>query len=102
MSSIKVKFNKLFSKENLTCHAPFESMRFEHSGKVIACCYNRGNILGEFPKQSIEEIWRGEKIKNLRKALSNNDFSLGCQSCELNIQCNNREISGAAQYDYLK
>lgn len=89
-------------KDEVECHAPFNSMRFNHSGNVLACCYNRGNILGKFPDQSIHDIWFGQNNKELQNAIAQKNFSLGCQSCEKNIACNNREISGAAQYDYLK
>lgn len=103
-------FSKIFSKRQvvlesgnpLVCEAPFKSLRFEHSGKVLASCYNRGYVLGEFPKNSLQEIWFGERIKALKEALNNNDFSLGCQTCGRNIQQGNRAASGAAQYDYLK
>lgn len=86
----------------MSCLAPSQSMRFNHSGNVLACCFNRGHILGKFPEQSIYETWFGEKAGMLRDAISKEDYSVGCQSCEKNIQCGNREASGAFQYDYLK
>lgn len=89
-------------QENLICQAPYKSLRFEHSGKVIASCYNRGYVLGEFPKDSLNDIWFGEKLQKLQKALANNNFSLGCQTCERNILNNNRNASGASEYDYLE
>lgn len=92
----------VFNKKEVACEAPFQSMRFNHSGNVIACCFNRGNILGKFPDQSIEEIWFGNNVKNLQKAIKNDDFSLGCHSCEKNIKCGNRAATGASQYDSLK
>lgn len=103
-------FSNIFSKNKLNveiakplvCQAPFKSLRFEHSGKVLASCYNRGYVLGEFPKNTLQEIWEGERIKALRMALNNNDFSLGCQTCGRDILQGNRDASGAAQYDYLK
>lgn len=102
MKSRKTIFSQLFTKKETACYAPHSSMRFNHSGNVLACCFNRGNILGKFPDQSIHDIWFGENIKNLRKSLHKNDFSLGCQTCEHDITCGNREASGASQYDYLK
>lgn len=104
MKFVKGIVNTLFTrkKDEIECHAPFSSMRFNHSGNVLACCYNRGNILGKFPDQSIQDIWFGSNVKDLQDAITKKDFSFGCQSCEKNIVCNNREISGAAQYDYLK
>lgn len=102
MKSTKTLINRLFSKKDPTCYAPFSSMRFNHAGNVLACCFNRGNILGKFPQQSIHDIWFGENRRQLRKALDKNDFSLGCQSCEKEITCGNRKASGAGEYDYLK
>lgn len=100
----KVIIDLFFSKttKKVECYAPFRSLRFNHSGNVLACCFNRGNILGKFPEQSIQEIWFGNNVSNLQQAISVNDYSLGCQSCEKSIMCNNRELSGAAQYDYLQ
>lgn len=97
-------WNNLFTRtteKEKACYAPEQSLRFNHSGKVLACCYNRGNVLGRFPEQSIHEIWFGEKAQQLRKALAKDDYSLGCHSCEKEIACGNRTLSGAAQYDYL-
>lgn len=103
MGKLKNLFGTIFTSKNTNaCFAPFQSMRFNHSGNVLACCFNRGNILGKFPEQSLEEIWFGSNVKKLQNAISKNDFSLGCQSCEKYITCGNREISGASQYDYLK
>lgn len=103
MKSIKEIVRKILHKNDIpTCFAPEKSLRFNHSGHVLACCFNRGNILGTFPEQSIESIWFGHKRKQLNNALKNNDFSLGCQSCKKEIECGNREASGVSQYDYLK
>lgn len=90
------------SERSKACYAPFQSLRFNHSGNVLACCYNRGNVLGKFPEQTISEIWFGSNVSQLQKAISKNDFSLGCHSCEKELSYGNREISGASQYDYLK
>lgn len=103
MGKLKNLFGTIFTSKNThACYAPFQSMRFNHSGNVLACCFNRGNILGKFPEQSLEEIWFGSNLKKLQNAISKNNFSLGCQSCEKYITCGNREMSGASQYDYLK
>lgn len=96
------KKDKIDVNNSLVCQAPFKSIRFEHSGKVIASCYNRGYILGEFPKDSLKSIWFGQKLQDLRENLYQNNFSLGCQTCERNITNGNRSASGAAEYDYLQ
>lgn len=95
------KIIDLSSKE-LVCQAPFKSLRFEHSGKFIASCFNRGYILGEFPKDSIESVWNGTKLSELRNSLSKNDFSKGCQSCGKSIISGFKSLSGSYQYEYLK
>lgn len=92
---------QFLSEKGLPCQAPTKSMRFSHSGNVIACCYNRGHILGSFPQQTLNEIWFGEPAQQLREAICQNDFSLGCATCERQILSGNRAASGAFQYDYL-
>ncbi|MCO5260555.1 MAG: SPASM domain-containing protein [Crocinitomicaceae bacterium] len=88
-------------KKTSACEAPIRSLRFNHSGNVLACCFNRGYVFGKFPEQSINEIWFGDKKNKLTKALFKNDFSLGCLNCEYYVK-DNRKSSGAFQYDYLK
>ncbi len=64
------------------CLAPALSIRFNHSGNIIACCFNRKYILGRYPKNSINEIWFGEKAQQLRNAIYNNDLSKGSLSAD--------------------
>jgi MoaA/NifB/PqqE/SkfB family radical SAM enzyme len=83
------------------CVAPFKSLRFSQTGNVLACCYNRGYILGTYPHHSIKEIWTGEKITSLRKHLSHNDLNLGCDECRQRIENSLFSLAGSRQYDYL-
>jgi MoaA/NifB/PqqE/SkfB family radical SAM enzyme len=83
------------------CHAPVRSMRFSQSGNILACCFNRGFILGKYPEQSIHDVWFGEKISDLRKYISGNDLSHGCGECARRISQKLYNLSGALQYDYL-
>lgn len=83
------------------CLAPEKSMRFTLSGNVISCCYNRGFILGNVRKDSLHDIWFGEKTKELQKAISENNLSKGCQTCAFSIYNNNFNAVPAIQYDYL-
>lgn len=83
------------------CLAPEKSMRFTLSGNVISCCYNRGFILGNVRKDSLHDIWFGEKAKELQKALSEKNLSKGCQTCAFSIYNNNFNAVPANQYDYL-
>src|SRR4051794_16093821 len=68
------------------CHAPYLSLNFHQSGNVNVCCYNRNHVLGRYPENTIEEMWVGAKLKELRRALEKPDLSLGCQGCGLVLQ----------------
>ncbi|MFH1319494.1 MAG: radical SAM protein [Bacteroidota bacterium] len=87
-------------QDNL-CHAPFKSLLFIPSGHAMACHHNRGITLGKYPEDSIREIWFGNKLNKLRKYISNNDLSFGCQNCRDNINNRNFHLSGAWKHDYM-
>ncbi len=89
------------NKRNLICHAPFKSLTFFLGGKVMACWHNKQYLIGEFPENSIQEIWFGEKLKKLREHLLNNNLTLGCFECKKNIENGLYSSSGAWRYDYL-
>jgi radical SAM protein with 4Fe4S-binding SPASM domain len=87
------KFNKArrYSNSETACFAPSLSLNFEQNGNVTACCFNRSFILGKIQEQTIKEIWNGPKIKELRAALAQGDFSKGCMQCEKMIEEGNFE-----------
>ena len=64
------------------CYAPFVSLYLTTTGGVQACCRNESFILGDLKENRLHEIWNGRRIRVLRKALHNYNFSLGCQFCE--------------------
>lgn len=86
--------------QSLICYAPFKSMRFSMSGAILACCYNREYALGHYPENTIKETWTGKKARKLREHLSQNDLSLGCQSCEKSILNQTYATTDAAFFDY--
>lgn len=92
----KNKLTNYFANKKHACYAPFISLNFDSSGCVTACCVNRTHVLGKYPENTIFEIWNGEKIKELRTALDNYDFSKGCQLCY------NRISEGAIRNSLLK
>lgn len=63
------------------CYVPFNSLTFSFSGKVFACSYNRDVQLGQYPDQSIDEIWNSTEAKQLRTHMRHNDLDYGCQHC---------------------
>jgi sulfatase maturation enzyme AslB (radical SAM superfamily) len=90
MINILFKRNKIFKEYNRIrlsknkmafCYAPFNTLEFHVSGQVRVCCGNRYKIVGNYPNQTIHEIFNGENIQNFRKRLMKYDLSEGCQMC---------------------
>lgn len=81
------------------CNAPFKSLLFIPTGEMMVCHYNRGYILGTYPENSINEVWQGKKLDNLRLHIAANDFSLGCSYCFNNLNNKNFNTGGPCSYD---
>lgn len=64
------------------CFAPYTSLYFENSGRVMVCCHNWAHPAGNILQNSIDEIWQGARIKILRDALASHQFGPGCEFCE--------------------
>ena len=75
------------------CPAASINLHFSQKGVVTACCFNRQQVLGVYPENSVSEIWNGEPIRELRDALENNDLALGCQKCEQQLEA--RDYGGS-------
>lgn len=60
--------NKPFINK-LPCLRLWNSLSICWDGKVTACCYDSDEklVIGDLNKETIEEIWKGEKLNNLRK-----------------------------------
>ena len=82
------------------CPAASINLHFSQQGVVTACCFNRQQVLGVYPENSVSEIWNGEPIRELREALQNNDLSLGCQKCEQQIEARDYGGAHALFYSY--
>ena len=87
--------------QQLLCHAPFKNIYFGHHGRAIACCYNRTYTLGEYPKQSIKEIWFGKPAEKLRDYIRHNNLSSGCMGCHSQLSAGNFDAVKTKQYDEL-
>ncbi|MFC2169804.1 twitch domain-containing radical SAM protein [Acidobacteriota bacterium] len=85
------EYNKTRKTENteVFCHAPFSSMYFLQNGNVAVCCYNRTNILGKYPLNTLEKIWFGTEADKIRDCLGRNDLPLGCEICRSQFQSRN-------------
>lgn len=100
-SDVIREYNKtrINPSDSILCHAPFKSIYFGHHGWAHACCYNRKHILGEYPKQSIRDIWFGAEADKLRAYIKNNDLSLGCRGCREQLIAGNFDAVKTRQYD---
>jgi MoaA/NifB/PqqE/SkfB family radical SAM enzyme len=88
-------------KKKLFCLAPNTALKLSQSGNVIPCCFNRGYLYGNYPESSLHDIWFGDKIKKLRKALGKNDLSLGCHFCDFHLHNSNFGLMQSKEYDYF-
>jgi MoaA/NifB/PqqE/SkfB family radical SAM enzyme len=94
-------YNKYRKTKDLSkvCHAPFVNLNFEQNGHVTACCFNRKDVLGKYPEQSIEEIWNGIAAIDFRKKIEASDLDGGCKLCGILLESGNFSGSKAIHYD---
>jgi MoaA/NifB/PqqE/SkfB family radical SAM enzyme len=83
------------------CFAPYLNLYFGRLGKVYCCCHNRDHHVGEYPQNSISEIWNGQRINDLRTHLNNNNLSLGCQHCQYDMDVCSYSQVAANHFDKL-
>ncbi|MEO8482879.1 MAG: radical SAM protein [Acidobacteriota bacterium] len=83
---------------SVLCHAPFLSLNFDQSGRVTACCFNREYVLGTYPEQNIDEIWRGQPAAELRRAFHEGSVAPGCDRCFHQLE--SRNFSGALMRNF--
>lgn len=64
------------------CPQPWQRLVVAWDGKVFACCGNWNNEypVGQFPNQSLKEIWNGDRLKTLRKQATNYE-GFPCKNC---------------------
>jgi len=96
-------YNATRKKEQHTylCHAPFKAMLLSNNGRVLSCCFNRQAVLGQYPEQSLKEIWFGKEAQKLRQHLKKNDLSYGCFNCKNQWLNKEFETVKARMFDHL-
>ncbi|NVK63122.1 MAG: twitch domain-containing radical SAM protein [Flavobacteriales bacterium] len=67
------------------CPAPSMNLHFSQLGIVTACCFNRTQVMGVYPKNSLEEIWRSDVANKMREELQSGHFPSGCEKCREQI-----------------
>lgn len=74
-------------------------MYFNVHGEVGPCWLNLAEM-GNYPANTIREIWFGEQFSKLRKAVKNKDLCYRCGTCMHNMKQGNHVSVLAKLYDY--
>lgn len=95
------EYNKyrFFGEKPLLCYAPFKNLYLTQSGEVCVCCNTRNHPVGHYPEESILEIWQGEKLKELRDHIRNNDLDFACSLCKNQLFNGDFSNVQSVQYD---
>jgi len=77
---IDVDLNKV---KDSFCSYPFYNLNIYANGDVCPCCspYGQNFIIGNIHKESLKEIWEGDKIKRLRQQIASKTFNPMCKKC---------------------
>jgi radical SAM protein with 4Fe4S-binding SPASM domain len=69
INSLKLEESTSLDSQNVVCDKPWTSMTVLWDGRVVPCCfdYDGTYVLGDLRKQSLKEIWGGEKMRYLRQ-----------------------------------
>lgn len=59
------------------CYAPFIGIYADHTGEYAPCCVSK-----KIDSTSLDDFWNGEKIKNIRKTLLDNQWPDECSYCK--------------------
>ncbi|MFM7063314.1 MAG: radical SAM protein [Actinomycetes bacterium] len=76
---------RLLPESNVPCAAPFVTLEFGAYGMVQACCANALYPVGDVRHQTIQEIWDGFRINELRDAFRAGDLGPGCGVCRFRL-----------------
>jgi radical SAM protein with 4Fe4S-binding SPASM domain len=69
------------------CHQPWVNFTIDFAGRVVGCCRDLRSeyVLGNLLEQTATEIWNGEKMMSLRRALTAQrpqDIGI-CKACDV-------------------
>jgi len=65
------------------CPLPFNSLHVWSNGNITPCCvfYGMNLVMGNINEQTLEEVWNGEPIKELRKEITTGNLNPSCRTC---------------------
>ena len=71
------------TKKDTICVIPWTHLNIEPNGKVVPCCLTsaHANFAGDLNTDSIEEIWNGPLMKDLRRQMMNGEEPSICSKC---------------------
>jgi len=64
------------------CYAPFANLYLDEFGHVRVCCWNWKVPVGNVLRNTMDEIWNGPAINELREKLAAYELATGCDFCE--------------------
>ncbi len=69
--------------DRVHCAYPFHRLGVVSNGDVTPCCsfYGMNLVLGNVENESLEEIWKGEKINRIRNELITGNLNPVCKAC---------------------
>jgi len=92
IGGVKIKKTRWASKG--VCYKPWEGMYILWDGRVVPCGFDYDGkvILGDLRKQTLEEVWNGKKMRELRKSFLTEKFGKNhfCKKCKERIIVENK------------
>lgn len=70
------------------CRMPWEAAYVLGNGDVLACCVP-GLKMGNLHEQKMEEIWNGERYRELRRTVNSDQRPAPCRACPFHRKTNN-------------
>lgn len=70
-------------KKDTICAIPWMHLNFEPNGKVVPCCLTSAHdyFAGDLNKQTIEEIWNSDNMKQMRRQMMQGEEPKICNKC---------------------
>lgn len=90
ISNIETGMSGLVKKKGRKiCPEPFSKLAVNFNGTVSVCCadWSHGTLVGDLKKESLIDIWHGEKLKAIRL---------------MHIEGKRRQIASCCDCDYMK
>src|ERR1051325_11597768 len=71
-------------KSKAFCMKPWVHLFVSHFGTVVPCCltpWGKEQALGDINEQSVQEIWNGERMRQFRLKMLNDEQDNRCHQC---------------------